>query len=159
MKPARTGRFFVLTMSKIAAANPKIALAFVAGAAFAAAALAVWGLAAPYARAQEGESSADNVTGLNSTYVLALNDNLKSAGAQINDAGTRAFYEKLIAGYGLDEASGNVTEDWLPDIDRIQRHALVLPLQEAGKNIRDKDIAAFYAKFLRDCGLAGEAPR
>ena len=158
MKPARTGRFFVLTMRKIGAFNPKIVLAFVAGAAFAAVALAVWGLAAPYARAEEGQS-ADNTSGPNSTYFVALNDNLKSAGTQIHDADTKAFYDKLIGGYGLDEASGNVTDDWLPDVDRIQRHALILPLQEAGRIIGDKDIADFYAKFLVDCGLAEQALR
>jgi len=158
VKPARTGRFFVLTMSRIGAINAKIVLAFFAGAAFAAVALAVWGLASPYARAQEGQS-ADNTSAPNSTYFVALSDNLKSAGSEIRDAGTRAFYDKLVAGYGLDEASGNVTDDWLPDIDMIQRHALILPLQEAGRNIDDKDIADFYAKFMLDCGMAGQAPR
>ncbi len=139
--------------------NRKIVLGSLAGAASAAVLIAIWSLATPYARAQEGDQPTDQVSISTSTYIVAPNDNLKSAGEQITDTATRAFYNKLIAGYGLDEASANVTDDWLPDIDMIQRHALTLPLQEAGKSIQDDDIAAFYARFLADTGLATEARR
>lgn len=134
--------------------NPKIVLAFLAGAASAAVGIAVWSFAAPSAMAQEGDQPAGQISVSNSTYIMALDDNLRSAGAQITDPATRAFYDRLVDGYALDEATSNVTDSWLPDIDRIQRHALTLPLQEAGKGIQDKEIAAFYARFLVDTGLA-----
>ena len=139
--------------------NGKVVGAFIVGAASAGAAIALWSLATPYAHAQEGEPPADNVTVRNSTYILALNDNLKAASEQIKDPGTRAFYDKLVASYGLDEASGDVADDWLPDIDRIQRNAVSLPLQEAGKTIRDKDIASFYSRFLKESGLVEDGQR
>lgn len=137
--------------------NPKTVLAFLAGAASAAVVIAVCSLATPYARAQEGDQPTGLLGVSNSTHIIALNDKLRSAGEQITDTATRVFYDRLIDGYGMDEASSNVTDDWLPDIDRIQRHALTLPLQEAGKRIQDKDIAAFYARFLVDTGLAADA--
>jgi hypothetical protein len=151
------GRFFVF--GEALTLNRKTVLAFIAGAASAVVGIIVWSLATPDAMAQEGDEPTDLVNVSNSTYILALNDNLKSAGEQIADASTRAFYDRLINEYGLDEASGNVTDDWIPDIDRIQRHALTLPLQEAGKAIQDKDIAAFYARFLVDTGLATDAAK
>ncbi len=157
VKPTQSGPVFLLAERQLL--NGKIVAAFIAGAASAAWAIALWSLATPYAHAQESEQSTDNVTIRNSTYIIALNDNLKAAGEQIKDPGTRDFFDKLVASYGLDQASGNVTDDWLPDIDKIQRNAISLPLQEAGKTIQDKDIAAFYARFLKESGLAEDGPR
>ena len=132
--------------------SSKTVLAFLVGAAFAAAAIFVWVAAAPSARAQEDEPSSDNLTGLNSKYILELNANLKQAGEQIVDPSTKAFYDKLTSGYNLDQAE-NAGDEWLPDVDNIQRSAITLPLQEAGKNIKDQDIANFYARFLAEIGL------
>jgi hypothetical protein len=138
--------------------SSKTVLAFLVGAAFAATAIFVWVAAAPSARAQEDEPTSDNLTGLNSKYILELNDNLKQAGERIVEPGTKAFYDKLISGYDLDQAT-NAGDEWLPDVDYIQRSAITLPLQEAGKQIKDADIADFYARFLADTGLGPKAAR
>jgi hypothetical protein len=86
---------------------------------------------------------------------------LDRAGAEIEDEDIARFYTLLVEEYGLDgsaviDSSGNPVADALPDIDHIVRTAVCLPLQEAGKNIRDKDIAEFYRDFLEDTGLTME---
>ena len=128
-------------------------IAFLAGAVFAALGIIVWTSATPSAMAQESDPPSDNLASLDSNYILELNDNLKRAGDQIVDPDTKAFYDKLTSSYDLDQVS-NADYGWLPDIDNIQRSALALPLQEAGKNIKDRNIADFYARFLAEVGLA-----
>ena len=41
----------------------------------------------------------------------------------------------------------------LPDIERIYREALLLPLHEAKKEIYDEDVAAFYDRLLEKTSL------
>ena len=41
----------------------------------------------------------------------------------------------------------------LPDIEKIYREALLTPLDEAGKNIEDEDIAEYYQLLLKRSGL------
>ena len=75
---------------------------------------------------------------------------LDGAGDGITDADTAAYYQKLVDSYRLDEtAAGEI----LPDIDNITRQAITLPLLEAGKTIRDREIAEFYQDFLESTGL------
>ena len=93
--------------------------------------------------------------------ISALITALKKAGAEIEDEDIARFYDLLIEEYDLEHssapgASGNPFADVVPDIDTIVRKAVCLPLQEAGKNIRDKEIAAFYQEFLEDTGLTME---
>ena len=53
----------------------------------------------------------------------------------------------------------NVTSDnfslveLLPDLERIYREALTMPLQEAKKKIYDEDIAQYYDRLLERTGL------
>ncbi len=101
------------------------------------------------------EASAD----IAETYREALISPLQKAGDEIQDADTSQFYQKLLRGYNLDEVSSEAPRaedsnpvDLLPDIKHINQTALSLPLQEAGKNIQDEEIAQFYYKFLKDAG-------
>ena len=41
----------------------------------------------------------------------------------------------------------------LPDIEKIYREALLTPLDEAGKEIQDEDIAEYYQLLLKRSGL------
>ncbi len=37
-------------------------------------------------------------------------------------------------------------------MEQVSNTAIVMPLQDAGKRIRDKEIAQFYYKLLNDAG-------
>jgi hypothetical protein len=135
----------------------KTVVTFIAGAVFATLAVAWWYAATPEANAQEGDLATDNATAEASAANQSLRDALARAGGEISDPQIGAFYGRLVASYGLDETSANITADWVPDVSRIQQNALTLPLLEAQKEIRDPDIAAFYAKFLADSGFLEHA--
>jgi len=84
---------------------------------------------------------------------------LNEARGKIRGQETRKYYDNLVAAYDLDEPSSGAgqaeypdEQETLPDIEKIQNAALTLPLQEAGKRIKDKEIADFYYKFLKDAG-------
>ena len=100
------------------------------------------------------ELTTDNSTVHNDILLL-----LQEAGDEIQSDDTRQFYQKLIHGYELTESSADISDtedpdpvDILPDIAKISNTALSLPLQEAGKNIRDEEIARFYHKLLESIG-------
>lgn len=53
-----------------------------------------------------------------------------------------------------DNASDNFSlVELLPDLERIYREALTMPLQEAKKKIYDEDIAQYYDRLLERTGL------
>lgn len=98
------------------------------------------------------------------TYRETIISVLQAAGDEIQDNDTAQFYQKLLQEYALDEPSPEKTPaeqfsltELLPDIKNINQKALTLPLQEAGKNIRDKEIAQFYYKLLKDAGWTIES--
>ena len=93
------------------------------------------------------------------TYREALLSPLQQAGNEIQDDDTDQFYQKLLQEYDLDEAFSEAAQaenpdliELLPDIKDINQKALNLPLQEAGKNIQDEEIAQFYYEFLQSAG-------
>jgi len=97
-------------------------------------------------------------------YRQALISALQKAGDEIEGEDIDQFYRKLTREYELDKASPGTAQaeptnpmDVLPDIKNINQKALSLPLQEAGKNIRDKEIARFYYKLLKDAGWVTES--
>ena len=96
------------------------------------------------------ELTTDNITIRNDILFL-----LQEAGNEIQNNDTEQFYQKLIQGYELTETpdteNPDVT-DILPDIKKISNTALSLPLQEAGKSIRDEEIARFYYELLESLG-------
>jgi len=86
---------------------------------------------------------------------------LTEADNSIRTEETRQFYETLMDSYGLADFPvwGNTTitdesslVQLLPDMERINNSAIIVPLVETGKRIRDPDIARFYYKLLRDAG-------
>ena len=96
------------------------------------------------------ELTTDNTTIRNDILFL-----LQEAGNEIQNNDTEQFYQKLIQGYELTETSDTESQDVtdiLPDIKKISNTALSLPLQEAGKNIRDEEIARFYHELLESLG-------
>jgi hypothetical protein len=104
-------------------------------------------------------TSSDNTTFRENIYSL-----LQEAGNEIQDADTKQYYQRLIEAYELGESPTGTPEgedpspaDILPDINKISRVALFLPLQEAGKKIQDKELAQFYYKFLKSAGWPIEA--
>jgi hypothetical protein len=83
---------------------------------------------------------------------------LQGAKAQIQTEDMASYYDKLIAAYDLDNPNPNQSASGLGalssivDIQKINYAAMSMPLIEAGKNIKDADIARFYYKFLQDTG-------
>lgn len=68
------------------------------------------------------------------------------------------FLKKLVDAYGLDklpqgDQQGVGLVDIIPDFKSINENAISLPLTEAGKNIHDPAIAAFYYDFLQRSGF------
>ncbi len=113
-----------------------------------------------------GEANSSNTTepvSDNTTFRENIYSLLQEAGSEIQDEDTSRFYQNLIEAYELDEVPPGTPEDEdpspadiLPDINKISRVALSLPLQEAGKNIQDEELARFYYKFLADAGWSIE---
>ena len=98
------------------------------------------------------------------TFHDGLTAPMQQAGEEITDHGTGQLYQKLLREYELDESFHEMTQAEhskptavLPDIKKINNAAITLPLEEAGKNIQDEDIAQFYYKFLESTGLAIES--
>ena len=111
------------------------------------------------AKGQFEDLSADVWTESVKAYYQALNSSLQEAGDEIQDEDLKQFYWKLKQEYGLDKLASEIAQDEypdptevLPDIENINRTAITLPLEEAGKNIKSEDIARFYYRFLRDAG-------
>jgi hypothetical protein len=103
-------------------------------------------------------------TDTSGTFNNAFNSSLQEAGKNIQDEEMAQFYQKLLQEYELDDPSSWTTpdessdpEDVIPDVGKISHTALTLPLQEAGKNIRDEEIAQFYYNLLRDAGWTIES--
>jgi len=81
---------------------------------------------------------------------------------QIQRDDIRRYYDTLMGSYDLKD--GALTSELmldeesvlsiLPDILNISQNAMTLPLVEAGKEIKDPEIAKFYADYLQSTGLA-----
>lgn len=95
-------------------------------------------------------------SGIQDLDIGVLVSTLQKVESEITDEDTLRYYKLLIESYDLLKLSADVNDspltEFLPDIDHVVKTAMTLPLQEAGKNIRDKDIAEFYQKFLKDAG-------
>ena len=99
------------------------------------------------------ETLTDNTTFRENIYLL-----LQDAGDEIQDYDTWRFYQKLVQAYELDEVPETepgedpTAAEILPDLNKINFVALYLPLEEAGRNIQDEELARFYYKFLQSAG-------
>jgi hypothetical protein len=128
----------------------KMWIAFLAGAAVAVAVVVGVNVFMPSARAEENTSE-QTVTDDNETTTQDIINMLEQGRSRITDTDTLAYYDKLVAGYQLNDSQGNPVA--VPDIEQIQNTAVTLPLREAGKQIRDPEIKEFYYKFLTDSGF------
>ncbi len=99
-------------------------------------------------------------TELASVYRQALTAPLTKAVSEVKDPEIAAFSQKLVQSYGLDNTASqsNVNDasapaNLLPDIVKIQRTAMDMPLVEAGKQIKDKELSDFYQSFIASIGV------
>ncbi|MBN2238717.1 MAG: hypothetical protein JW712_03000 [Dehalococcoidales bacterium] len=89
--------------------------------------------------------------------ISALISALKKAEREIEDEDLKEYYALLIEKYDLysepySETLNDTYAKTLPDIDHVVRVAITTPLEQAGKNIKDPEIKAFYYDFLEDVG-------
>ena len=101
------------------------------------------------------EGFSDNMTSAYQSIIQVLD----AAADEFQDEDLQQYYHKLINSYELDEASSWLAPDdgsddpqVIPDIERINRMAITLPLLEVRNNIQDEDIARFYDDFLIKSG-------
>jgi hypothetical protein len=97
---------------------------------------------------------------LTSIYRDSITQPLNKAAAEAKDADLSKFTKDLITSYELDKQSStydendpNTLSNLLPDLFNINKKALTAPLVQAGKLIKDKEIAEFYSKFLSSIGI------
>ncbi len=97
---------------------------------------------------------------LTDVYRQALTAPLTRAVSEVKDPQIAAFSQKLVQTYGLedtasqsnvDDASGLV--NLLPDVAKIHRTAMDMPLIEAGKQLKDKELSDFYQSFISSIGV------
>jgi hypothetical protein len=98
------------------------------------------------------------VADLSTIYKHAVASPLIEAGSEIKDQDISHFYQKLIQSYQLSNPDSTDTTELslaslLPDIKNIYRSASDLPFKEAGKQIKDKEIAEFYNNFITEIGV------
>ena len=101
------------------------------------------------------DTLSDNLTDSYHTISTVLTE----AANQFQDEDLARFYGKLIDSYELDDGSSWLAPDdgsddpgVVPNIDRITRLAIALPLLEVRAQIQDEEIAAFYQDFLEKAG-------
>ncbi len=97
---------------------------------------------------------------LSNVYKQALLEPLNKANSEIKDPEIAQFSQKLVQAYELNKTSENSYNgeraglaSLLPNISKINKVALDLPLKEAGKQIADKEIAEFYNSFITRTGV------
>jgi hypothetical protein len=103
---------------------------------------------------QNGMSAAD----FTKIYKNALISPLTKATSEATDPQIAQFSQKLVNAYELDKTGANTNEqsnlsDLVPDIAKINKVGLDMPLKEAGKQIKDPEIADFYNRFITECGV------
>ncbi len=91
-------------------------------------------------------------------YRQALVSPLNKATSEIKDPDLASFSQKLVQSYELDKTTANTSDqsnlsDLLPDMAKIEKNAINLPLKEAGKQLKDKDLSDFYNRFITSCGV------
>ena len=112
-------------------------------------------MAATSGNTSQSDTLSDNIT---ASY-QSISTVLTEAANQFQDEDLARFYGKLIDSYELDEGSSWLAPDdgsddpgVVPNIERITRLAITLPLLEVRAQIQDEDIAAFYQDFLEKAG-------
>ena len=113
-------------------------------------------MAATSGNASQPDTLSDNLT----TSYQSISSVLAEAADQFQDEDLARFYGKLIDSYELDEGSswlapddGSDDPEVVPNIEKITRLAITLPLLEVRAQIQDEEIAAFYQDFLEKTGF------
>ena len=85
----------------------------------------------------------------------SLTTPFQQAGQQIEDPETKAYYELLMENISPHLASADTTgsESYLPDIEGTYHESLTTPFQQAGQQIEDPEIKAFYDRLIGKSGL------
>jgi len=93
-------------------------------------------------------------------YKQAVTSPLNAAVSKVKDPEIAWFSQKLIQAYKLDDVASNKGTDdasslanLLPDVENIHRKAMDMPLVEAGKQMKDKELADFYQSFISKIGV------
>jgi len=119
------------------------------------------GLSSPFVTtAQSDESTAPEGFSDNMTSAFqSITQVLTAVAEQFQDEDLAQYYGKLVDSYDLDKASswlapddGSDDPEVIPNIERINRFAITMPLLEVRNNIQDDDIARFYDDFLIKSG-------
>ena len=119
------------------------------------------GLASPFpmSATSSNASQPENLSGNLTVYYQEVTSALMEAADKIEDEDLAQFYRKLVDGYELDQGSswlapddGSDDPEAVPDIEKISRHAITLPLLEMTDKIQDEEIAEFYEDFLEKAG-------
>ena len=97
---------------------------------------------------------------LTQVYRQALTAPLAKAVSEVKDPEIAGFSQKLIQAYGLENTASQSNVDGasglanlLPDVAKIHRTAMDMPLIEAGKGIKDKELSDFYQSFISSIGV------
>ena len=79
----------------------------------------------------------------------------QKAGEQIEDPEIKSYNELLIEEIGphLTSPDKPGVEGYLPDIEEIYHESLTRPFQQAGQQIEDPELNAFYDRFIGEIGL------
>jgi hypothetical protein len=93
-------------------------------------------------------------------YRQALTAPLAKAVSGVKDPQIAAFSQKLVQAYGLEDTASQSNVDdasglanLLPDVAKIHRTAMDMPLIEAGKQMKDKELSDFYQSFISSIGV------
>ena len=104
---------------------------------------------------EKSESTA--ASELSTAYKQALLSPFEKAGSEITDPEIAEFTTKLVNSYDLEQSTTEVSDNdlasLLPDIKKIQKTAMDLPLKEAGKQLKDKELSDFYNSFIQSIGV------
>jgi hypothetical protein len=97
---------------------------------------------------------------LTDVYRQAVTAPLAKAVSEVKDPEIAGFSQKLVKAYGLENTAAQSSADdasslvnLLPDVAKIHRTAMDMPLIEAGKQLKDKELSDFYQTFISSIGV------
>jgi hypothetical protein len=109
-------------------------------------------------KADNNQSSTMPTADIAKVYKQALVSPLNKAISEIKDPDLASFSQKLVQSYDLENTTANTSDqsslsNLLPDVAKIEKNAIDMPLKEAGKQLQDKDLSDFYNRFITSCGV------
>jgi uncharacterized ferritin-like protein (DUF455 family) len=109
-------------------------------------------------RADNNQSATMPTSEIAKAYKQALISPLNKATSEIKDPELASFTQKLVQSYELEKTTANTGDqsslaDLLPDVAKIEKNAINMPLKEAGKQLKDKELSDFYNRFITTCGV------